>query len=373
MKFSDITGHEGVKERLRQMADSDRIPHALLLEGPAGTGKHALARAFVQYLHCTARHGGDSCGSCPSCIQHAHMQHIDTAWSFPVVKRNSKPTVSDDWLAEFLEFAAEDPCLDFNGWMAAMDAPNTLPRIYVEEAAALLKRLGYTSHVTRYKTVVMWQAHRMNEECANKLLKLIEEPSADTVMVMTTDTPRSILPTIYSRVQRIHVPGHDNATVAAWMQEHCSLDAGTAASLAPLARGSLSAARRLAASKDDAARWLDAFVRLMRLAYQRDIAALKTWSTDMAAEKREGLVSFLEYASRMLRENFVANLGQPALNLMTAPEAAFSSRFAPFINERNVLQLADTFSRALNDIRANANARIVMFDVAVSVILLLKQ
>ena len=86
MKFSDILGQEGPKERLRAMIDSDRLPHALLLEGPAGVGKFALARAAVQYLHCTDRQNGEPCGKCPSCVQHATFNHIDTIYSFPVLK-----------------------------------------------------------------------------------------------------------------------------------------------------------------------------------------------------------------------------------------------------------------------------------------------
>ena len=77
MFFRDIPGHEQEKQRLREMADSGRVPHALLLEGPEGTAKFALARAFAQYLHCEHRADGEACGVCPACRQHAAMQHID--------------------------------------------------------------------------------------------------------------------------------------------------------------------------------------------------------------------------------------------------------------------------------------------------------
>ena len=75
MKFSDIPGHESVKERLRSMVDNNRLPHALVLEGPQGVGKFALARALAQYIHCENRSGGDSCGVCPACRQHATFNH----------------------------------------------------------------------------------------------------------------------------------------------------------------------------------------------------------------------------------------------------------------------------------------------------------
>ncbi|MDE5982810.1 MAG: DNA polymerase III subunit delta, partial [Duncaniella sp.] len=79
MKFSDVPSHDNIKTRLRDMVSDGRIPHAILLHGPAGIGKMALARAFAQYLHCERpTPGGDACGVCPSCRQHESFNHVDT-------------------------------------------------------------------------------------------------------------------------------------------------------------------------------------------------------------------------------------------------------------------------------------------------------
>lgn len=102
MQFSDVPFHDDVKNRLRGMVDDDRIPHALLLEGPAGAGKFALARAMVQYLHCENRHAGEPCGKCPACVQHQTFNHIDTLFSFPVVKKATPPYRPIIWM--FLRF-----------------------------------------------------------------------------------------------------------------------------------------------------------------------------------------------------------------------------------------------------------------------------
>ena len=122
---------------MRRLADSDRIPHALLLEGPSGTAKFALARAFAQYVHCTSRTGGDSCGRCPSCRQHETFNHADTLFSFPVVKKGSGPTRSDDYLPEFREFISDSPWMDFERWLSMLDninaQPNIFPKIFYDE------------------------------------------------------------------------------------------------------------------------------------------------------------------------------------------------------------------------------------------------
>ena len=141
MKFSDIPGHEDVKRRLRDMADKGRIPHALLLEGPAGSGKFALARAFAQYIHCEDRTpDGDSCGRCPSCLQHEAFNQIDTYFSFPIVKKSSSSSaISDDYMTDFRDLLTENQFMDFESWLLKLDNINAQPLIYVSEANELLR------------------------------------------------------------------------------------------------------------------------------------------------------------------------------------------------------------------------------------------
>jgi DNA polymerase-3 subunit delta' len=372
MRFCDIPGHEDVKQRLREIVDTNRMPHALLLEGPEGTAKFALARALAQYIHCTNRHDGDSCGVCPSCRQHASFRHIDAIYSFPVVKKNSKPTISDDYLKEFNEYISENPWMDFEEWLIKLQNPNSLPRLYVEEGNALQRRLAFTAHASKYKIVLMWQPERMDESTANKMLKLVEEPFADTIFIMTSDNSRQILPTIYSRVQRIPVKRYENNVVAGWLMAQGVSDEQAAADAAMLAEGNLNRALRMLDIKSETSQHLEWFMKLMRLAYQRNIAELKQWAQTVGAEKREMLIRFLDYCCRMLRENFMFNFHNPQFNLMTDAESKFSVNFARFINERNVIKLFDAFSEASADISANANGKIVMFDLAITVILLLK-
>lgn len=372
MKFSDIPGHDAIKARLRALVDESRLPHALLLQGHEGSAKFALARALAQYIHCTDRHDGDSCGLCPSCRQMMSFNHIDTVYSFPVVKTAGKPAYSNDYLREFADFVAKHPWMDFDAWLLALGSPNTLPQIYVDEGVELIRRLSYTSHASRYKLALMWQPERLREDCANKLLKLVEEPFADTVFIMTSDNPRAILPTIYSRIQRIDVPRYSRDEIAQWLTSQGLADRTKCADIARLSEGNLNTALRLMHEDSANTRFFEEFVSLMRLSYTRNIAALKKWSTDLAAEKREWQIRFLDYCCRMLRENFIYNLSRPSLNLETEAESQFSSRFARFITERNAPALLEAFTSARNDIAQNANGKIVFFDVSLTVILLLK-
>lgn len=372
MRFADIPFHEDVKQRLREMVDTGRVPHALLLEGPSGTGKFALARALTQYLHCENRNGGEPCGHCPACIQHQTFNHIDTLFSFPVVKKGGS-ALSADYTDLFCDFLSESPFMDFERWLSMLDNINAQPLIYVEEGVELLRRLSFTAHGSRYKVVLMWLPERLKEETANKLLKLVEEPADDTKFIMVSNNPRGILPTIYSRTQRINVRRYDDAEVCTWLQNEKGLGEADARAIAHLSSGNLNRANALLGNSRRSKENLDYFIRLMRLAYQRKVVELRGWAYELAAEGREPVMGFFEYAVRMLRENFIYALRVGELNTLNSEEEAFSRNFSPFVNERNVEDLMQVFDTARVDIAANANAKMVCFDVAIKVILLLKR
>lgn len=374
MRFADIPGHDDIKARLVDMADKGRMPHALLLEGQPGVAKFMLARALAQYIHCENPSGGDSCGRCPSCMQHNTFNHIDTIFSYPVIKRGSgKPTVSADFFTEFKDYVEENPFMDTDAWVAALNAGNTQPKIYVDEGAELTRRLNFRAHQSRYKIVLLWLPEKMNEDTANKMLKIIEEPHDDTLFIMASNNPRAILPTIYSRTQRIAVGRYDDATVAAYLTDSLSVSPEAAASIARISSGDINRAISMVKVSKTRKLFLDLFIDLMRKAYQRKIGLLRQWSVDVAALGREQDLAFLDYCARMMRENFILNMHVDSLNYLTPDERAFSVNFARFINERNVLKLFEVVNDARTDIAGNANAKIVFFDLAIKTILLLKK
>lgn len=375
MKFADIPGHRRVKERLREMVLADRLPHALLLEGPEGTGKLALARAFAQFNNCTARTpDGEPCGKCPACLQSEHFNHVDTIYSFPIIKPDGvTDPVSDDFFAEWRQFLTDDPFADYQTWTSRLGKDNAVPYIYVSEANSLIHRLNFQSRVSRYRTVILWLPERMREETANKLLKMIEEPYPDTLIIMVSNAPEDILGTIYSRLQRISVGRLSDDEVAGWLTSTQGVGEEDALAVAHIAEGNLTAARRAISVSKESARRLESFKALMRSAYQRDIAALKAWSQDIAATGRERTLQFYDYCLRLVRESFMLNFQRPELTFITTAEREFLRNFAPFINTRNVEKMVEVLEKAREDIRGNANGKIVNFDLAVKMILLIKQ
>lgn len=211
----------------------------------------------------------------------------------------------------------------------------------------------------------------MNGECANKLLKLIEEPPTHTLFIMVCEEPDKLLETIRSRVQRIDVRKIDTADIEQALVTRRGIDGDTAHRLARIANGNwLKAVEQLDADNENEM-FLDLFQSLMRLAYQRKIKDLKRWSETMAAFGREKQKRFLSYLLRLIRENFMYNFAQPQLTYMTEREEQFAKNFARFINEDNILQIYDLTNKAIRDIGQNANGKIVFFDLALQMIVLL--
>lgn len=373
MKFIDIPGHDSVKRRLLQMADTGRLPHALMLQGESGIGKMALARALAQYIHCTRRSPeGDSCGECPSCRQHMSFNHIDTFFSFPVSKDGSRTVTSDDYMTEWHDYLSRNMFMDFTAWHAMLGKKASQPIIPRDEARALLRKVSTTSHASDRKIVIIWLPERMNEAAANAMLKLIEEPFSDTGFILVSDDPQRLLPTIRSRCQAVEVPRLSDSDIAGYLTASRGIDPQDATSAAHIAEGSMTRALALVAAEDADRQFLDLFISLMRMAYQRNVAGLRAWAADLTALGREPSMRFYAFAQRLIRENFMYNFHEPSLVYMNRAEEGFSSRFARFITERNAPRLVDAMNSAMTDIAGNGNGRIVNFDLAIRVILLLK-
>lgn len=375
MKFSDIPCHDKVKRQLRSMVDDDRVPHALLLYGSPGSGKYLLARAMAQYLHCENRTAdGEPCGTCRQCRAHQSFGQVDTIPVFPVVKTEKiKEPVSADYIDDFREFVGQrGGYMDFERWAASFEKKNAQPVIYVYESEALERRLAVSAAATDHKVVLMWLPEKMNEQASNKLLKLVEEPQPGVVFILVSDDAPALLPTLRSRCRPIEVEKLDDESVARFLQSHAAMDSADAMAVAHLAGGDINAAMRQVDATSVSRMFFDYFVSLMRLAYQRDVKGLKQWSADITAMGREQEVRFYDYCQRLIRENFVYNLNVPEITYLNRTEAQFSSRFARFITERNAEKIISAMSAAAADIAGNANGKIVNFDFAIKMIILIK-
>lgn len=373
MQFKDIIGQEAVRDTLLTAVQNNRISHAQLFTGESGTGKLALAIAFAQYISCTNKQGNDSCGECPSCKKYQKLIHPDLHFVFPVIKTNAlKQPVSDDYINQWREMVQEDPYFHLNEWYTHIGADNKQGMIYAHESDNIIRKLSYKSYESEYKIMIIWQPEKMNIQCANKLLKMIEEPPSKTVFLLVSDNPDSIIKTILSRTQRIKIPRIETDVIAESLVKKYAIQSSKAGTLARLASGSWSKACTLVETSEQDLQNLEAFKTIMRHCWSRKVLEIIEWSKELASIGRERQKSFLLYALKMIRENFIMNIDRSELVYMSDEEKSFSQNFSPYINEANVLKIYSELEKSHSDISRNGNAKIVFLDLGLKLVKLIR-
>ena len=372
MRFADIIGQHSLKRTLAENIDRGRISHAQLFTGKAGAGTLPLALAYAQYLNCTNRHDGDSCGECPSCRQMSELAHPDLHLVFPVNKQGKKSgevILSSDFMPLWRKVVSSTGgYFTREHWNDSLDLGKTLQGIIsTKEAEEIIRRLSFKSFESEYKIVIIWQAETMNEEAANKILKILEEPWDKTVFLLISERPDRLLKTIFSRTQEISVPLLDIASLEGVATSIA--DPVQRQNMARLAGGDLIEMRRLAMGEEDAVRSesFELFCRLMRLSYNDKHLELIEWADEVAALSREQQRAMLLHSARLLRESYMLHAGLGSISYLWGEEASFCNKFAPFIGNQNVEFIMGEIETAMRQINQNGNARIVFTHFALAV------
>lgn len=379
MQFREIIGQEELKRHLARTVDTGRVSHAQLFTGAAGRGALPLAVAYVQYLCCRHRHDGDSCGECPDCRQIAALAHPDLHLVFPVNKQGKKSgeaMLSDEFLPAFRAlFEERRGYFSPRQWYDRLDLGKTLKgMISAREADGILRKLSFKSFESDYKTVLVWLPEAMNEEAANKLLKILEEPWEKTLFLLVSEQPELLLPTILSRTQEVAVPRIEPPLLERAAAERGIADPLQARTLARLSGGDLLELDHLAAGGGDPQRLenFELFCSLMRLSYNDRHLELIGWAEEAAALPREQQRALLQDAARLLRESFMLHAGLGQIACLWGEELAFCAKFAPFVGCENIEPLIAQIESARAQIAQNGNPMIVFTHFALAVSKMIK-
>ena len=375
MRFADVIGQQALKEHLARSVDSGRISHAQLFTGISGAGTLPLAVAYAQYIHCRNRQGGDSCGVCPSCKQIEALSHPDLHFIFPVNKQGKKSgEVVISTAREFVDLWRE--MWDKSGgyfsprdWFDAMNLGKTLKGVIsAKESEEIIRRLGFKSFESEYKIMIIWLPETMNEEAANRILKILEEPMGKTLFILVSERSDLLLSTITSRTQEVAVPRLSVADLLPIAQQS-QTDATKAQNIARLAAGDLLELRRLLGEADDtiARENFEAFCSLMRLSYNDKHLELMNWADEVAQLSRERQRGMLSDFSRLLREAFMLHAGLERVSYLWGEEADFCRKFAPFIGSQNIEPIIEQIESVVRQINQNGNPRIVFTHFALAV------
>lgn len=369
MYFRDIIGQNHIIRHLIDTVEQGIVPHARIFHGPEGVGKLPLAIAYARYLNCNHRGEDDACGECPSCHKFDKLAHPDLHFVFPVVKSK----VSDEYLPEWREQLGRKPYFNLGEWLQSIDAQNAQGLIYEKESGEIIRKLNLKVYEALYKVMIVWLPEKMHLACANKLLKMIEEPPQHTVFILVTEDTENVLQTIWSRCQPLHVKAIQIEEMVNALQHQFDVTTDQARTAAHIARGSYTKALELLQSSDDNSFFFELFKEMTRASFSGNIKKIKKVAAELAGAGRERQKSFLLYALRLFREYFITNLNEPSMVYLNQEEKQFGERFAPFVNEKNIEELFEEFSLAYRQVEQNGNAKIIFLDLCLKVTLFLRK
>lgn len=376
MRFKDIAGQQDIKNKLINSVKSGRISHAQLFLGPEGCGNLPMAIAFARYLSCINRGDSDSCGTCTSCIKYNKLIHPDLHFVFPVntgKKDLNHPPVSDDYIAEWREILLRDPYMAENQWYEYIGIENKQGFIGSEESHQIIRKLQLKSFESDHKIMIIWLPEKMNQYSANKLLKIIEEPPEETYFIMVSESTQNMLPTILSRLQVVSFTRISDSDMKTALKEKYDLPDKSIDNLIHLSNGNYHKASEIIHSGEEMTFFLEKFIMLMRLAYQKNISGLVNLVDELHELGREKLKRFIHYSLKMVRENYIMNLKYEEMIYLTNEERDFSEKLHLFIHLKNVNDIYKLFNQASMDIESNAYARIVLLDIGLQLNEMLKK
>ena len=260
MLLSEVIGQEKLKQQLVDMVQHQRVSHAILFVGPEGAGALPLAIAFAQYIVSIPNDnmdasGVDLFGAAPDPIEKkvyspdeiadlpayhraSQLMHPDLHFSFPsITEKPGTKNISSNYIEEWREFIKGYPYGNVFDWLQSIKAENKQGNISADECQEIIKKLSFKSFESAFKVLVMWMPEYLGKE-GNKLLKLIEEPPANTIFLLVANSEEQILPTILSRCQYIKVPRLTTNDIEQALTQKAHLDPEKAAQIAAISDNS---------------------------------------------------------------------------------------------------------------------------------------
>ena len=367
MQFNKVVGQNTPKTILRSMAHTDRIPHALLLLGPEGSGKLALALAFTQFLLCESPSEEDACGQCAQCNKMQKLIHPDVHFTFPTI--GSKAT-SEAFLPQWRDFLINSPYQVVNQWLQAIGAENKQGNITKEECVNIIRKLSLKTFESNYKVLILWLPEYLGKE-GNRLLKMIEEPPENTIFLLVAENQNLILNTILSRCQLIKINQLSDEEIIGGLINTKNIEEHKARNIAFLSNGNFNEAHLLLSQQEhDHAK---SFLEWMRFCYTGNAISMFRWVEQIAKEGRENQKHFLNYALHFLRELALLQVvGNEGIRLQEN-ELKTALNMGKVLNLDQVEQLSKLFSDCAFAVERNANPRVLFMDASIQMYHILKK
>jgi DNA polymerase-3 subunit delta' len=367
MKFTDITGLETIKDRLRRSVKENRVSHAQLFLGPEGSGKLALALAYAQYINCTSRTADDSCGICNSCVKYEKIIHPDLHFIYPVAKTKEiedKP-ISKLFLTHWRQLISQKKAVfGLQDWYRQIGLENKQGIINAEDCNEIIRTLSYKSYESEYKVMIIWMVEKLFHAAAPKILKILEEPPDKTLFILISEQADLVLPTILSRTQLVKFSRLSDQQLVEALKANTSCTDSEASQVKYLADGNLNAAIKILETGETDQANFEFFRLWMRQCFRNDIREISRLTSEFSALGREKQKSLMAYALKIIRFCIHNRFGNQNHIRTDGEELKFIVGFTPFIHPLNAERLNNEFNKAYYHIERNGNAAIIFMDLS---------
>lgn len=342
------------------MVKDGRIPHALILKGRPGIGKLAFANAIAQFVNCENPTENESCGVCSSCSKIRKGIHPDIRFILPIIsnKIDGKAPLSDDYFPKLREHFFANPFFSFNSWVSLMNGENKQVGIRINEIRDMKRKITLKAFEAKYKVIIIWNAEKINTEAANAMLKLLEEPPDQTIIIMTVSDTSALLTTINSRCQRLQMHRVDDASMMAYLKDHHNIGDDRTHQIAQLADGSIANAEELIAESNRSLSEL--YMHWLRVCMKGEFGEIQDVVEQVSKENKEFQKLFMSYALQKLRDSLLFSFQVDSLSSSTADEREFQQKFSKFIQLNGIDEISRLLEDSLHYISRNANSQMVL-------------
>ena len=372
MDFSEVIGQQHLKSHLLKTVGNGRIPHTQLFIGKAGSGILPLALSYAKEILCHSfTKESDEYISCENKV--AKLGHPDLHFVYPVntnedIKKNP---VSDNFATEWRDFVLKNPYASLYDWYQFIGIEKKQGNISKHEAVAITKKLSLKAYEGGYKVMIIWMADKMNNECSNQLLKLVEEPPAKTVLLLLTENVEHVLGTIQSRCQKLHVPLLSEEDIFAQLTDKHNISDNIAKKTSHQSNGDFNKALHIIKNDGNEVFFENLFVFWVRTAFKAKgnksaINDLFDWSEEIAKEGRETQKRFLSFCLEVFRQAMLKNYKADSLIYFESHDGKFSfDKFSAYIHQNNIYEIKTALEDAEYHIERNGNAKIVFTDLSI--------
>ena len=363
MQFKEVIGQQEIKTKLTGMVSSGKVPHALMLLGPEGNGNLSIALALAQYIQCENKSDCDSCGVCSSCVKNQKFIHPDVHFTFPVVSRKStEPPISNDYIVYWRSALTANPYMNSNDWLQTIGAENRQGNITVRECHEIIRGMSMKTYEAAYKIQIIWLAEFL-KEAGNTLLKVIEEPPANTIFILIVENVEMVLNTIISRTQLIKINAIEDEEVKSELLKRFEMNEVAAKRIARISDGNFNVALNYSAGEENANdkllhRWLICCFNLKQKNSAANVSNLMEWVEEISKIGRENQKIFLKYALFFLRECSVISLTGNSEKL-EGEELKFATNLSAKLEPNQFEVLSKLLNQVYYHIERNANPKIL--------------